>query len=290
VIAPAPRPAHRAVGTGIALGVIHVGACAAFLPGTFTWPAVLVALVLYYLTGGIGVCLGYHRLLTHRSLKLAWPLEYVATAFGLLALQGGPITWVATHRAHHAFSDTERDPHDSRRGFMWSHVEWLYRNNPARLSVDETRRYASDLHADPYYRFLEVSGPLWQFALGVGLYVAGGWPWVIWGIFVRLVVTYHATWLVNSAAHLWGYRSFRAPGLDQSTNNWFVGLVAWGEGWHNNHHAFPFSARHGLRWFEFDATWLVIKLLAFVRLAKDIKLPTEATLARRALPAAQRAD
>lgn len=160
----------------------------------------LVAFVLYYLTGGIGVCLGYHRLLTHRSLKLTWPLEYVTTIFGLLALQGGPITWVATHRAHHAFSDTERDPHDSRRGFMWSHLEWLYRNNPARLSVAETRRYASDLFAEPFYRFLEGSGPLWQFALGAGLYFAGGWPFVVWGIFVRLVVTYHATWLVNSAA------------------------------------------------------------------------------------------
>ncbi len=124
-----------------------------------------------------------------------------------------------------------------------------------------------------------MSGPLWQFALAVGLYVAGGWPFVVWGIFVRLVITYHATWLVNSAAHLWGYRSYRAPGMDQSTNNWFVGLVAWGEGWHNNHHAFPSSARHGLRWFEFDLTWCAIKVLALPRLAGDIKLPAEATLA-----------
>jgi stearoyl-CoA desaturase (delta-9 desaturase) len=288
VIAPQPRPAHRSAGTGIALGAIHVGACAAFFPATFAWSAVLLAFALYYLTGGIGVCLGYHRLLTHRSLKLARPLEYLAATLGVLALQGGPVTWVATHRAHHAFSDTERDPHDSRRGFMWSHMEWLYRNNPARLSAGETRRYAADVYADPYYRFLEVSGPLWQFALALGLFAAGGWPWVVWGIFVRLVVTYHATWLVNSAAHLWGYRTYRAAGLDQSTNNWFVGLVAWGEGWHNNHHAFPFSARHGLRWFELDATWWAIEILRALRLAGEVKVPTPATLARRAVPRARK--
>jgi stearoyl-CoA desaturase (delta-9 desaturase) len=283
VIAPQPRPAHRSFGTGVALAVIHLGAFAAFVPGTFSWSAVLVGFALYYLTGAIGICLCYHRLLTHRSMKLVWPLEYLASILGVLAMQGGPISWVATHRAHHAFSDTERDPHDSRRGFMWSHMEWLYRNNPARLSREEERRYASDLYADPFHRFLEVTGPLWQFALGVGLYAAGGWPWVVWGIFVRLVVTYHATWLVNSASHLWGYRTYRAPGMDQSTNNWFVAIVAWGEGWHNNHHAFPFSARHGLRWFEFDATWWAIKALSILRLAGDVKLPNEATLQRRLL-------
>ena len=109
----------------------------------------------------------------------------------------------------------------------------------------------------------------------------GGWSWVIWGIFVRLVVTYHATWLVNSAAHLSGYRSYRAPGRDHSMNNWLVALVAWGAGWHNTHHAFPFSARHGMRWFEIDLTWWTIKILAVVRLASDVKLPAPAMLQRR---------
>jgi stearoyl-CoA desaturase (delta-9 desaturase) len=273
----------RAISTGIGLGAIHLAACAVFVPALFSWPALFVAFGLYYLTGGIGICLGYHRLLTHRSMRVAKPLEYLIATVGVLALQGGPIVWVATHRAHHAFSDTERDPHDSRRGFWWSHMEWLYRRNPARLSAADERRYAPDLAADPYYRFLDRTSALWTVALGLVLLAAGGWPMVIWGIFARLVVTYHATWLVNSAAHLFGNRRYRAAGADQSTNNWLVAVLAWGEGWHNNHHAFPFSARHGLRWYELDLTWVAIKFMAWCKLAVDVKLPTPAMLQRRRL-------
>jgi stearoyl-CoA desaturase (delta-9 desaturase) len=279
----AARKGRRNVPTGIALAVIHLGALLAFVPAFFSWSALLAGFVLYYLTGAIGICLGYHRLLTHRSMRVAQPLEYAITLFGVLALQGGPINWVATHRAHHAFSDTERDPHDSRRGFLWSHMEWLYRSNPARLSRLEEFRYAPDLTADPFHRFIDTTAPLWQLALAAGLFAAGGWPWVIWGIFVRLVVTYHATWLVNSAAHLIGYRTYRTAGADESTNNWWVAIVAWGEGWHNNHHAFPFSARHGLHRFEFDLTWLTIRALAFFRIALDVKVPSAVMLDRRIL-------
>jgi stearoyl-CoA desaturase (delta-9 desaturase) len=271
--------------TGIALGMIHLAACAAFFPAFFSWSAVAVALVLYYFTGGIGICLGYHRLLTHRSMKLAGPLEHIVATLGVLALQGGPISWVATHRAHHAYSDTERDPHDSSRGFLWSHMEWLYRTNPARLSREEERRFAPDLYADPYLRFLDDYAPWTQVVLGLALFAAGGWSWVVWGVFVRLVVLYHATWLVNSAAHLFGYRTYTAPGKDHSTNNWVVGIIAWGEGWHNNHHAFPFSARHGLRWYEVDVTWWAITLLERCGLASEVKLPAAAVLERRTLVA-----
>jgi sn-1 stearoyl-lipid 9-desaturase len=285
---PDAAAGRRSIATGLALAAIHLGACAAAIPALFSWSGLAVAAVLYYLTGGIGICLGYHRLLTHRSMRLARPLEYVVAMLGVLAMQGGPISWVATHRAHHAFSDTDRDPHDSGRGFLWSHVEWLYRYNPARLSRDDERRFAADLAADPYYRFLEASAPWWQLVLALALFSIGGWPWAIWGVFVRLVVTYHATWLVNSAAHLWGYRTFRAPGRDRSTNNWLVALFAWGEGWHNNHHAFPFSARHGLRWFEFDVTWWTIELLALLRIARDVRVPSPATLHRRMLAGARR--
>jgi stearoyl-CoA desaturase (delta-9 desaturase) len=272
--------------TALALLAIHLGACAAVFPVFFSWPALFVAFGLYYLTGAIGVCLGYHRLLTHRSMRVPRLVEYAIATVGALSMQGGPISWVATHRAHHAFSDTERDPHDSRRGFLWSHVQWLYRPNPAKLTRDAERRFAPDLAADPYYRFLDAAVPALQVALGIALFFAGGWSWVIWGIFVRLVVTYHATWLVNSAAHLFGYKTYRAPGSDQSTNNWWVALVAWGEGWHNNHHAFPFSARHGLRWFEFDITWLTIRLMAFVGIARDVKCPSPLALRRRLLAVA----
>jgi stearoyl-CoA desaturase (delta-9 desaturase) len=286
---PSYTAGRRATSTGVALAAIHLGACAAIFPLFFSWPAVGTAIVLYYLTGGLGICLGYHRLLTHRSMRVAKPVEYALATLGVLALQGGPIVWVATHRAHHAFSDTDRDPHNSRRGFWWSHVEWLYRRNPARLSRADERRFAPDLAADPYYRFLDAASPAIQVAFGVALFLAGGWPLVVWGIFVRLVVTYHATWLVNSASHLFGFRWFRAPGGDQSTNNWLVALLAWGEGWHNNHHAFPFSARHGIRWYEIDLTWLTIRALAFCGLAVDVRVPSPAMLKRRAYPTASTA-
>jgi stearoyl-CoA desaturase (delta-9 desaturase) len=272
---------ERSVTTCVALAAIHLAACAAVLPVCFSWSAVFVALTLFYLTGSIGICLGYHRLLTHRSFHVPRVVEYTIVTAGALALEGGPIEWVSTHRAHHKFSDTARDPHDSRLGFFWSHVGWLYRRNPARLSIAEQHRYAGDLYKDAYYRFLEKGTPAFQIILGVLLFIAGGWPWVFWGIFVRLVMTYHATWLVNSAAHLAGYRTYLTPGLDRSTNNWWVALIASGEGWHNNHHAFPSSARHGLAWFEFDLTWLAIAFMRKVGIARDVLIPDEAMLRRR---------
>jgi stearoyl-CoA desaturase (delta-9 desaturase) len=272
------RVRARGKATGLGLLALHLGALAAFLPGTFAWPAVAIAVALHYVTGGIGISLGFHRMLTHRSLRCPRWLEYAFALCGTLALQGGPIDWVATHRAHHAHTDREGDPHNVRRGLRWAHIEWLYRYNDARPSEAEQRRLAPDLAGDPVYRFLERTYVLWQIALGLVLFAAGGWPWVIWGIFVRVVVTYHVTWLVNSAAHDSGYRSYRTG--DRSTNNWVVALLTWGEGWHNNHHAFPYSARHGLRRFEIDVTWYSIRLLAMLRMAHEIKLPTPAALRR----------
>ncbi len=260
------------------LAVVHLGALCAFIPGTFHWSALFVMIALYYTTGAWGISLGFHRLLTHRSLKLRKPLEYATSLLGVLALQGGPIEWVSTHRAHHAHTDKPGDPHDIHRGLLWSHFEWLYRPNDARLSPDEQARITPDLAGDPFYRFLERTYVLWTIALTILLFAIGGWSWVIWGIFVRIVLTYHVTWLVNSAAHYSGYRTFNTG--DESTNNWWVALLGWGEGWHNNHHAFPFSARHGLRWFEFDATWLTVRVLAWMKIASDVRLPTQAMIQR----------
>ncbi len=175
---------------------------------------------------------------------------------------------VAVHRKHHAHADREGDPHSIHLGFKWAHVDSIYQHNVALPTEEEMRHYAPDLYAEPFYRALQwMSLPL-QIALGLLLFALGGWPFVIWGIFVRLVLSYHSTWLVNSAAHMLGYRTFRTG--DQSTNCWWVALISFGEGWHNNHHAFPFSARHGLRWFEIDMTWWHVKLLAFLRLADSI--------------------
>ncbi len=259
-------------GTSIGIIVIHLGALLALFPAFFSWKAVITMIVLCVFTSAIGISLCFHRALTHRGLRMVKPLEYLTTVFGTLALQGGPITWVATHRQHHASTDAEGDPHGADRGFLWSHCAWLFTNNENVPSADARRRLARDLSADPFYRFLDRFDVPLQIALGVALYFFGGWPAVVWGIFVRLVLMYHSTWFVNSASHMFGYRSFKTN--DLSRNNWWVAIVSWGEGWHNNHHAFQFSARHGLRWFEFDPVWWIIKLLGWVKLAREIKVPT----------------
>jgi fatty-acid desaturase len=255
---------------------IHVGAFAAFLPGTFHWSGPIVAAVLLYLTGALGITLCYHRSLTHRGLRMRKPLEYALAVLGALALQGDPIRWVATHRKHHAHSDSAGDPHDRNVGFQWAHVRWLTETNDALPTPQELIRYAPDLYAEKFYRILHYVHAPMQLVLAALLFALGGWTWVVWGVFVRLVFSYHATWLVNSAAHSLGYRTYRTA--DRSTNCWWVALISWGEGWHNNHHAFPYSARHGLRWFEVDLTWWNIKALALLRLADRVRIPSEQAL------------
>ncbi len=259
-------------GTGAGLAIIHAGALCAFLPAFFNVSGLAVAAIIAYLTGVLGITLCYHRVLTHRSLRLRKPVEYLFALFGTLALQGDPIRWVAVHRKHHANADHEGDPHDIRLGFRWAHVDWLYRQNVAMPSPEEITRFAPDLYADPFYRGLQHLALPLQLALAGALFAFGGWAWVFWGVFARLVFSYHSTWLVNSAAHMVGYRTFRTT--DRSTNCWWVALLSFGEGWHNNHHAFPFSARHGLRWFEVDMTWWHVRVLAFLRLADRIRIPS----------------
>jgi stearoyl-CoA desaturase (delta-9 desaturase) len=282
--APAPPIAKRDYAAGTALAIIHIGALGVFFPAFFSWSGVVVGVLLYWATG-FGITLSFHRLLTHRSLVLSKPVEYIAAVFGTLALQGGPIDWVATHRAHHAHTDRDGDPHDSHRGMPWAHIEWLFRTNKDRVPAEDRPRWAPDLLADPVYVAMEKYHFVMQVTLALLLFVLGGWSWVIWGIFARLVVTYHCTWLVNSASHAVGYQTFKTG--DRSTNNWLVALVTFGEGWHNNHHAFPFSASHGLKWFEFDITFWLIKLLAWVKLARNIKLPSREMMDRLRKPQPQ---
>ncbi|MGC1379496.1 MAG: fatty acid desaturase [Candidatus Baltobacteraceae bacterium] len=244
----------------------------------FEWSAVAAAAVVLYITCGLGVALCFHRTLTHRGLRLRKPVEYALAAVGTLALQGDPIRWVGTHRKHHAFSDRHGDPHGRDQGFRWAHVRWLYERNDALPTETELQHFAPDLCAEPFYRSLPyLQWPL-QIALAGTLFALGGWSWLIWGMFVRAVVGYHATWLVNSAAHSVGYRSY--PTRDLSTNCWWIALISWGEGWHNNHHAFPYSARHGFRAFEIDTTWWAVKLLALLRLADRVRIPSNAALQR----------
>lgn len=246
-------------------------------PFFFSWSALAVALCLYILTAG-GITAGYHRLLTHQSYKAPRWLAYLIVTCGALSAQAGPAVWVAIHRHHHAHSDEEEDPHDAGKGFWWSHVGWMLRLTPRRLDDDFTRVRARDVLADPYYAFLDRFFFPLSLLLLVGLYKLGGWPWLIWGGFVRIAAVFHATWLVNSAAHRYGYRSFATK--DLSTNCWWVALLTLGEGWHNNHHAFPRSARHGLKWYELDLTWVFLNFLERRGLIRKVHLPTERQMER----------
>jgi sn-1 stearoyl-lipid 9-desaturase len=252
----------------IYMAAIHGVALLALFPGNFSWGAVGVAFLLYWLTAGIGITLGFHRLVTHRSFEVPKWLEYLFVLCGTLACQGGPIDWIGGHRIHHKYSDTDLDPHDSNKGFWWSHMGWMLFQH-ATLQAD-IPRYTKDLNDDRFYQFCEKYYILIQVVLGLLLYELGGWPFVIWGIFVRLVVVFHVTWFVNSATHKFGYKSHESN--DHSTNCWWVALLTFGEGWHNNHHAYQYSARHGLQWWEIDATWMTIRLLQILGLAKNIKL------------------
>jgi fatty-acid desaturase len=248
---------------------IHLAAITAFWHTT--WAAVGICFLLYVLCGGLGICVGYHRLLTHRSFKCPRGVEYVLTVLGSFCLEGKPTYWVAQHRQHHQYSDKPADPHNARQGFWWSHMLWLLWI-PSRQSAEKlNQRYAPDLLRVPFYRFLSRIYVVPSVLLAFLLYWAGGWPFLVWGMCVRLVMCYHVTWLVNSASHDFGYRSF--PTDDLSTNCWWVALLAYGEGWHNNHHAFPTSARHGLRFWEIDPAYQFIRLLKAVRLAWDVRTP-----------------
>lgn len=256
----------------IALTIFHIGAICAFLPGLFSWKAVGVALLLHWITGGLGITLGWHRLLSHRSFQVPKWLEYFFAFCGTLALQGGIIWWVGLHRHHHLHSDEDVDHHDSKKGLLWSHVRWMCFEVPAESDIP---RFTKDLVNDPFYQFLNTYFFPLQVVLGVVLYAIGGLPFVFWGVFARLVIVYHCTWLVNSATHKFGYRNFETT--DNSTNCWWVALTTYGEGWHNNHHAYQYSARHGMKWWEIDITWMTIQVLQFLGLATKVKLVEAAT-------------
>jgi len=252
--------------TTIVMSLFHVGAIAALF--VFSWKALFVALFLYWVTVGLGISLGYHRLHTHRSYKIPKLLEYFFAVCGASTLEGGPIFWVATHRIHHQKSDQEGDPHSPHDGAWWSHVGWILvgeakHNNTAMMS-----KYAPDLAKDRFYVWLNNYHWVPVFALAVVLFAMGGLPFVLWGMCVRIVVGLHATWLVNSATHMWGSRRFATR--DDSKNNWWVALLTFGEGWHNNHHAHPTSARHGLAWYEFDLSWIELKVLKSLGIAKSV--------------------
>ncbi|HYZ84864.1 MAG TPA: fatty acid desaturase [Bryobacteraceae bacterium] len=254
--------------TSSALIFLHAGALAALF--TFTWERFWTAFILYWMAIGFGIGMGYHRLLTHRSYKVPKPLEYFFAICGTLTLEGGPIFWVGTHRIHHQVSDRDGDPHSPRDGAFWAHMGWIIFGQAMHNETESMGRYAPDMYADPFYRWLNNYHYVPLVILGVICLAIGGWPLVWWAVCLRVTLGLHATWLVNSATHMWGERRFHTK--DDSRNNWWVALLTFGEGWHNNHHAHPASARHGLAWYELDITWLQIRLLQAIGIAKSVRV------------------
>lgn len=260
--------------------LFHVGAIAAFF--FISWTNLIVAVALYILAINAGIGMGYHRLLTHRGYRVPKAIEYSLAICGSLALEGGPIGWVGTHRIHHQNSDRRGDPHTPREGAWWAHVGWIISGRALHSETHALARYVPDLTKDRFYLWLSKYHwvPLVAVGLllfGVGLSYGGvraGVGLFLWGIFLRVTLGLHATWLVNSATHLQGRQRFATR--DDSRNNWWVALLTGGEGWHNNHHANPVSARHGLAWYEFDPNYYGIWLLEKLGLATKVhvaKLP-----------------
>jgi sn-1 stearoyl-lipid 9-desaturase len=254
--------------TAIAMGAFHVAAVAAFF--YIDTGAIIAAVILYFVAGMLGIGMAYHRLLTHRGYKTPLWVEYFLTTCGTLALEGGPIFWVATHRVHHQKSDREGDPHTPREGTYWAHMGWILTGQGLHHDTEILARYAPDLCRDRFHVALTRWHWVPQVVVGLGLLAFGGIPYVLWGIGARTVFGLHTTWAVNSATHLWGSRRFQTR--DDSTNNWWVAALTFGEGWHNNHHAHPTSARHGLAWYEIDLNWMGISFLRMLGLAWDIKV------------------
>jgi sn-2 palmitoyl-lipid 9-desaturase len=245
---------------------MHAGALAA--PFFFSWSALGITALLHWFTCSIGICLCYHRCLSHRSLKLRQPSRFLCLLAGVISGEGSPLMWAGTHRVHHSKSDQPGDPHSPMEGEFWSHIIWLFVNHSKGMRDMLNRRFCPDLAKEPLLRFFDKTYGLWIIGTGVILYALGGLPWLLWGLCVRMVLAYHSTWFVNSATHLWGYRNYETK--DESRNLWWVAIAAYGEGWHNNHHAHPRLARAGHRWWEIDPTWYAIKFLRLIGQAYDV--------------------
>ena len=253
--------------TTIFMVVFHLGAVAALF--FFTWKAFFVACFLWWISGSLGIGMGYHRLLTHRGYRVPKWLEYFLTLCATTALEGGPIFWVATHRIHHQFSDQDGDPHSPIDGKWWAHMGWILMGKSMHHDTTTLARYVPDLAKDKFHVWITKYHYVPIIGVGVALLAIGGLPFLMWGLFVRTTLGLHATWMVNSVTHTWGSRRFATR--DLSTNNWLVGsLFTFGEGWHNNHHAHPVSARHGLAWYEFDLNWYGIWMLQKLGLARHV--------------------
>jgi fatty-acid desaturase len=274
------------------VALYHLVALLALLPWLFSWSGVLLTALGLYVFGSLGINLYYHRLLTHRGLGCPRSVERILAILGVCCVQDTPARWVAIHRRHHEHADRQPDPHSPLVSFFWAHIGWMLVENPdlGRLRIYE--RYAKDVLRDPFQKWVErnygwIVMTHWAGFLGAGIAVElalggdrmralqFGLSVLVWGVFVRTVVVWHITWSINSVTHIWGYRNY-ATGED-SRNNVLVALISNGEGWHNNHHADPRSARHGHFWWELDVVHLTISLMAVFGLARDVVAPMPRT-------------
>lgn len=258
----------------------------------FSWVHLGLMLGMYVLTG-LGLTVGYHRLFTHKSFETIWPIKALLVVLGSMAVEGPLLRWVAQHRQHHQHSDHDGDPHSPHthgegfvqmlKGAWHAHIGWFFEPDGPDLP-----RYVGDLRKDRLVRVMSSLFPLWV-ALGLVIPgVLGGlltrtWTGallgMIWGGLVRIFLIHHVTWSINSVCHLWGTRPFQSR--DESRNNVIFGILGFGEGWHNNHHAFPTSARHGLRWWQIDTTYWVIRGMERLGLATQVRIPAPAVMAAK---------
>ena len=274
----APRARNQVMSVIIGMSLFHIACLGAIYTGVST--AAVVAAIVMYVIRGIGITAGFHRLLAHRSFKTNRVVQFILALMGSMAVQGGPLWWVAHHRHHHAETETEEDIHSPVTHGMWqAHMGWMMSD----AAFNEKGANSRDLHKFPEIKFLQrhyvwliLAQPAILFGIGAALgeaYNTSGLQMMVWGFFISTVFTWHVTFMVNSVCHRWGSQPFEAG--DASTNNLFIGVLAFGEGWHNNHHFYPSSARHGLRWWQLDVTWWLIRTLELLGLASDAKIPLE---------------
>ena len=262
--------------TTLILAGLHIGAFAAFF--CFSWKAFFMAVALHWVAVGWGISLGYHRLHTHQSYQCPRWLEYFFAVCGTMTLEGGPMFWVGTHRVHHAKSDKAGDPHSPHEGTFWSHMGWIVFGETNHNNSQFMAKHAPELARHKFYWWLNTYHWIPVVATGLALLAFGGWSMFLWGFCLRIVYGLHCTWLINSATHIFGSRRFETA--DDSRNSFILAVLTFGEGWHNNHHAHQTSARHGMLWYEFDISWITLKLLKSVGLVWGVRLVKPEVLAR----------